>query len=243
FRRVVRWEPDGSLTVIADRFEGKSLNSPNDVVPHPDGSIWFTDPKYGGSLAQGHTDEPGTGNNPQGLSNPYLGDFGLSLPRGQKDAASGMTQQLPANTYRWDPSGRLDMVLTDKWGSPNGLAFSPDYKLLYTMGNGNIYVSNVEGTRLSNTKVITDCMVDGVHCSGDGMRVDRAGNLWIGSTSIIGYAGVTVWDPTGKLLGRIRLPESCANLCFAGPKRDFLFMAASQSVYIMQLGIQGAAPG
>ena len=86
-------------------------------------------------------------------------------------------------------------------------------------------------------------MVDGVHCTGDGMRVDRAGNLWIGSTSIIGYAGVTVWSAAGKLLGRIRLPESCANLCFAGPKRDFLFMCASQSVYMVQVGIQGASPG
>ncbi len=89
----------------------------------------------------------------------------------------------------------------------------------------------------------TDCMVDGVHCGPDGMRADRAGNLWVGSNAPLGYCGVTVWNPAGKLIGRIRLPEVCANLCFAGPKRDFLFMCASQSIYMVRVNIQGAAPG
>jgi gluconolactonase len=86
-------------------------------------------------------------------------------------------------------------------------------------------------------------MVDGVKCGPDGMRADVAGNLWISSNAPLGYAGMVVMDPKGKLLGRIRLPEVCANLAFGGPKRDRVFMCASQSLYVLQVGIQGAAPG
>jgi gluconolactonase len=210
------------------------------VACHPDGSIWFTDPFPGGSLSEGHPDRPGTGNNAAGLNNPYWGETGIGLPPPE----DGMTQELPANIYRWDPSGRLDLILSpEKWGNPNGIAFSPDYKIVYTMGNGNIYASDVNGAKIANTRPVTDCMVDGVHCGPDGMRVDRAGNLWLGSTSILGYSGVTVWNAAGKLQGRIRLPETCANLCFAGPKRDFLFMTAAQSVYMVRVNVQGAGPG
>ena len=76
-----------------------------------------------------------------------------------------------------------------------------------------------------------------------GHRVDVAGNVWSGSTAVPGYMGVTVWNPAGKCIGRIRLPETCANVTFCGPKRDWLWMCASQSVYLVRLGIQGAAPG
>ena len=102
-RRVVRWEHDGSMTVIADSFEGKPLNSPNDLVPHPDGSIWFTDPPYGARLLEGHTDFPGGPANADGLLNPLVG---------QPDAGviGGKQRELPTNTYRWDPSGRLDQI-------------------------------------------------------------------------------------------------------------------------------------
>jgi gluconolactonase len=103
-------------------------------------------------------------------------------------------------------------------------------------------VADVEGAKLANPRLFTDFMVDGVRCGGDGHRVDVAGNVWAGSTSVLGYSGVTVWNPAGKCIGRIRLPEVCANVCFCGPKRDWLFMAASQSVYLLRLNIQGAAP-
>ena len=69
------------------------------------------------------------------------------------------------------------------------------------------------------------------------------GGAGSGSTSVLGYMGVTVWNPAGRLLGRIRLPEGCANVCFGGPKRDHLFMTASQSLYMLKVNIQGAAPG
>ena len=101
-------------------------------------------------------------------------------------------------------------------------------------GKGDIHVFDV-GTdnKLSNQKLFTDCMVDGVKCGPDGMRCDVNGNLWVSSNAgrAVGYSGVTVWSPEGKLLGRIRLPEVCGNVCFGGPKRNRLFMAASQSLY------------
>ena len=248
FRRIIRWEPDGSITVIADSFEGKPLNSPNDMAPHPDGSIWFTDPAYGDQLTEGHPDVPGGEANPNGQDNPFLGNGGIGL-------TGGLKRELPTNTYRWDPSGTLTVVVPESQvPDPNGICFSPDYKTLYlistgpgpgetTGGKGVIYAFDVQGSTVGNMRVFSDCMVDGVHCGPDGMRADRAGNLWVGSNAPLGYCGVTVWNPQGKLIGRIRLPEVCANLAFGGPKRDFLFMAASQSLYGVLVNVQGAAPG
>jgi gluconolactonase len=248
FRRVIRWEPDGSMTVIADAYQGQPLNSPNDLVPHPDGSIWFTDPPYGGQLSEGHPDVAGGRANADGVYDANVGNGGVGL-------IGGVKQVLPTNCYRWDPSGRLDVVVTgDQVPDPNGICFSHDYKTLYVIstgpgpgqtvgGKGNIYAFDVEGEKLANMRQFTDCMVDGVLCGPDGMRADRAGNLGISSNAPLGYSGVTVWNPDGKLLGRIRLPEVCANLCFAGPKRDFLFMCGSQSIYMVRVNIQGAAPG
>jgi gluconolactonase len=248
FRRVIRWEPDGSMTVIADSFDGKPLNSPNDLVPHPDGSIWFTDPPYGAQLSEGHPDVAGGPANPNGLYNADIGNGGAGLIGGTKLA-------LPTNTYRWEAGKGLEVVVTgDQVPDPNGLCFSPDYKTLYlistgpgpgqtTGGKGVIYAFDVQGQKLGNMRPFSDCMVDGVHCGPDGLRADRAGNLWVGSNAPLGYSGVTVWNPAGKLIGRIRLPEVCANICFAGPKRDFLFMCASQSIYMVRVNIQGAAPG
>ena len=253
FRRVIRWENNNRLTVIADNFNGKPLNSPNDLVPHPDGSIWFTDPPYGDSLSEGHPDAAGGPTNPDGLLNPALGD-----PEGVK--TGGQTRQLPTQTYRWDPSGALDVVATESQvPDPNGICFSPDYKTLYLIstgkgpgdqgpgGQGIIYAFDVigtgRGTQLQNQRVFTDMMVDGVHCGPDGMRADVYGNLYCSSNTVLGYAGVIVFDSTGKLIGRIRLPEVAANVAFGGPKRNFLFIAASQSLYRLQLQTQGAAPG
>ena len=85
----------------------------------------------------------------------------------------------------------------------------------------------------------------GVKCGPDGVRCDVNGNLWVSSNAgrRVGYNGVTVWTPDGKLIGRIRLPEPCANLCFAGPKRDHVFMTATQSIFMLRVNMQGAAPG
>jgi gluconolactonase len=230
FRRVVRWEIDGALTVIADNYNGQPLNSPNDLAPHKDGSIWFTDPTYGANLAEGHPDAGGS-------RDPAIGVTGVGL-------TGSLHQVLPANVYRWDPSGRLEVVVPFEKGlGPNGICFSPDCSKVYLVRGGTLWVGDVQGAKVANLRLFTDCMVDGVHCGPDGMRADVAGNIWSGSAAPLGYAGVTVWNPAGQLIGRIRLPEGCANLCFAGPKRDFLFMAATQSIYLLRTNIQGAAPG
>ena len=95
--------------------------------------------------------------------------------------------------------------------------------------------------KLSNHKRFSDCMVDGVKCGPDGLRCDVNGNVWASSNAgrAVGYSGVTVWSPEGKLLGRIRLPEVCGNVTFGGPKRNRLFMAASQSLYAVYTATQG----
>jgi gluconolactonase len=224
-RRVVRYEHDGTVTVIAESFSGKRLNSPNDIAPHPDGSYWFTDPPYGRSLYEGRPE-----------------------PR-----------ELPTSVYRVDKSGKLTQVITeDQVPDPNGIAFSPDYKKLYVVstgrgpgdtgpgGKGDVFTGDVTSDNtVSSVHRFSDFMVDGVKCSPDGVRCDVDGNVWCSSNAgrSIGYSGVTVWTPQGKLMGRIRLPESCANLCFGGPKRNRLFMTASQSLYSVYVNTQGAAPG
>jgi gluconolactonase len=242
-RRVVRYELDGSITVLADSWNGKHLNSPNDAVPHPDGSVWFTDPPYGAQLYEGTPDPAGGKSNAQGKLNNRVG---------QPVGVSDNKQELPTQVYRWDPSGRLDVVIPDdKVPNPNGLCFSPDYKKLYVASTGpagknDIHVLDVgSDNKLSNQKLFTDCMVDGVKCGPDGLRCDVFGNVWSSSNAgrKVGYSGVTVWSPAAKLLGRIRIPEVCGNVCFGGPKRNRLFMAGSQSLYAVYTATQGAAPG
>jgi gluconolactonase len=249
-RRVVRYENDGAVTVIADSYNGKRLNSPNDIVPHPDGSYWFTDPPYGGQLYEGAPDATGGPSNRAGRLKPRLG---------QAAEIGSMKRELPTNVYRVDPSGKVDLVVSeDQIPDPNGLVFSPDYKKLYVIstgkgpgdsgpgGKGEMYVLDVgEDNKLSNQKLFSNFMIDGVKCGPDGVRCDVDGNLWCSSNAgrNVGYSGVTVWTPQGQLIGRIRLPEVCANVCFGGPKRNRLFMAASQSLYAVYLATQGAAPG
>jgi gluconolactonase len=223
-RRVVRYEHDGTTTVIADSYSGKHLNSPNDVVMHRDGTCWFTDPPYGRSLYEG---QPG--------------------PR-----------ELPTAVYRVDKTAKVTQVVSEQQvPDPNGLAFSPDYTKLYVVstgkgpgdtgpgGNGDMFVLDVSADgSVSNPRRFSDFMIDGVKCGPDGVRCDREGNLWCASNAgrAVGYNGVTVWTPQGKLIGRIRLPEVCANLCFGGPKRNRLFMTASQSLYAVYVNTQGAVP-
>ena len=234
-RRVVRFEHDGTLTVIADSYQGQPLNSPNDIAVHRDGSIWFTDPYYGGQLSEGHPDEGGGPFNPGNMQNGNIGNGMLGIVGSRK-------QVLPPSVYRVDPSGRIDRVLEGRADLvANGIAFSPDYSKAYICWGRDIAVADVQGEKLGSPRTLTDCMVDGVKCGPDGHRVDVLGNIWSGSTAPVGYAGVTVWNPQGKLIGRVRTPEVVSNVCFAGPKRDFLFMCGSQSVYLLRLNVQGAA--
>lgn len=246
FRRVVRWEHDGSVKVLADRYNGQGLNSPNDVVPHPDGSVWFTDPGYGTNLAEGHPDAPGGPTNPDGkirwnIGRELIGEI-------------GGTKRQSDHVFRIAPDGTLTAVLQEKdIRDPNGLCFSPDYKKLYIVstlkgpgqsvgGDQAIHVYDVKDGTLSNGRIFSTMQLNGVQMNPDGIRVDVFGNLWCGASGPLGLCGVMVFNPAGKLIGRIRLPQGCSNLTFGGPKRDHLFMCAANSLFALQVGVQGFAP-
>jgi gluconolactonase len=214
-RRVIRTEIDGATTVIADRFEGKRLNSPNDVVVRSDGSIWFTDPAFG-------------------ISGYY---------EGEKAEA-----ELTTNVYRVDgTTGAITAVATDLPG-PNGLAFSPDERTFYLVESRaeptrliSAWDVSADGTRIDNRRVLIDAGPGG---TPDGFRVDVDGNLWCGwGMGTEALDGVMVFAPDGTPIGRIRLPERCANVCFGGRHRNRLFMAAAQSLYAVYVNTQGVAGG
>jgi gluconolactonase len=207
-RRVTRTEYDGTIGVVLDRFDGKPLNSPNDVVVKSDDSVWFTDPPFG-----------------------ILGNYeGHVAP-----------VELPTNVYRVDRGGQATVVVDDI-PRPNGLAFSPDESRLYVVVSGavprEIRVFDVvdHGTRLGKGRVFIDCGT-GIP---DGVRCDTDGNLWCGWGGGEGQDGVAVFNPDGKLIGRVLLPERAANLCFGGAKRNRLFIAGSQSLYALYVNAQGA---
>jgi gluconolactonase len=239
-RRIVRYEHDGAITAVADSYMGMRLNSPNDLAPHPDGSYWFTDPPAGFQLYEGAPEAQGGAGNPQGR---------LKSTVGQLVGVGTLKREITtANVYRADPSGKVDLMVSQMQlpGNPNGIAFGADYKKLYVVTNGIVHGFDLDNNnKLSNQKQFSDFMIDGVQCRTDGIRVDVNGNLWCGSNAgqRLGYSGVTVWSPEGKLLGRIRLPETCANLTFGGPKRNRLFMTAGQSLYAVYMATQGASPG
>ncbi|MEO8631145.1 MAG: SMP-30/gluconolactonase/LRE family protein, partial [Betaproteobacteria bacterium] len=212
-RRVTRTEYDGTRTVIADCFEGKRLNSPNDVVVKSDGSIWFTDPPFG-------------------LFGYYEG--------------YAAQQELPMNVYRVDGTSGEITVVEAEVNRPNGLCFSPDEAILYLIESGgsprNMYAYDVVdgGRQLANKRKHIDVGPG----TPDGMRCDVDGNLWMGwGMGDATLDGVAIFNPEGRLIGRINLPERCANLCFGGLHRNRLFMAASKSVYSLYVNTQGASGG
>jgi gluconolactonase len=244
-RRIVRWEHDGTMSVLADNYQGKRLNSPNDATTHLDGSVWFSDPPYGDRLSEGQADALG------GLANP-----GNINPKIGNQVGGDFKRELPNNVYRWDPNGTLSVITTpDQVADPNGVDFSPDYKTFYAIdtgagpgdqagGPGQLYAFDVssDGKSVSNKRIFSDMVIDGVKCSPDGTAIDVDGNVWVSSGPPLGYAGVLVFNPQGMLIGRIRLPERAANLAFGGPKHNMLFITATQSLYVLQVNTQGAHP-
>ncbi len=231
-RRITRTEKDGKITVLADSFEGKKLNAPNDIVVKSDDSIWFTDPLFG--------------------------------INGEWEGFRAKPEQATTNVYRLGSDGKLTAVITDIV-NPNGLAFSPDEKKLYVVewrGTPNrsiwAYDVNAEGSVGARSKLI-DAADQGAL---DGFRVDRDGNLWCGwgsngalqpePTDVGGRKvyqlrgksedldGVAVFNPQGKAIGFIRLPERCANLTFGGPKNNRLYMTSCHSLYALYVEAHGA---
>jgi gluconolactonase len=212
-RRVTRTEYTGEITVLADNYQGKRLNSPNGVIVKSDNTIWFTDPSYGIM-----------GNN-EGLR---------------------QHEELPRNVYMLDPrSGKLSVAAGD-FTQPNGIAFSPDEKLLYITDTGsNPGVIRVfectEDNRLVNGRLFHEYKNGGI---SDDIRVDEDGNIWSagGWSKDPNYNGVSVYAPDGTPWGRIVLPETAGNLCFGGygHNHSYLYIAAGGSLYVMPVGTRAA---
>lgn len=208
-RRVSRTEFDGSVTTIADKWQGKRLNSPNDVVVKSDGSIWFTDPSYG-------------------IDSDYEGNKAVS-------------EIGACNVYRVDPgTGEVDAVVTDMV-RPNGLAFSLDESQLYVVDTGRTHGEHhpahmrvfdvVDGKKLRGDKVFAECTA-GLF---DGFRLDEEGNIWTSAGD-----GVHCYAPDGTLIGKVKVPEVVANVCFGGAKRNCLYITGTTSLYMVRLMVNGA---
>ena len=212
-RRVTRTEYDGSITVICDRYQGKRLNSPNDVVVKSDGSVWFTDPQFGIlGYYEGHLDTP------ELPMNVYRVD-------GQSGEATVVADGITApNGLAFSPDESKLYIVESR---------SVPRKILVCDVVG-------DGRRLANRRVLIDA---GPHGTPDGFRRDIDGNLWCGWGMTDELDGVRIFNPAGEPIGHIALPERCANLCFGGRWRNRLFMAASHSLYALYVNTQGAPGG
>jgi gluconolactonase len=210
-RRVVRYEPDGTTTVIADKYQGKQLNSPNDAVVHPDGSIWFTDPTYG---ILGYYEGF------QGNSELKQAVYRVEPKTGKMELVTNELGQ--PNGLCFSPDYKKLYI-----------ADTGDAK--------DIQVFDVADGKLRNKKQFNNMKTPKGAGSADGIRADMDGNIWVAAGWIgPGYDGVHVLAPDGHLIGQILLPEIAANLCFGGTKRNRLFVCASQSLYSVYVGIRGA---
>jgi len=207
-RRVSRTEIDGSVITLADKHDGKRLNSPNDVVVKSDGSIWFTDPSYG-------------------IDSDYEGNL-------------SEREQTGNFVYHIDPKGGEVRVVAEDFVQPNGLAFSPDESLLYIVDTGRTHRENGpahirsfavgDGGKLAGRGVFAECTA-GLF---DGFRLDTAGRIWTSAAD-----GVHCYDPDGTLIGKVLVPEVVANVCFGGPKRNYLYICGTTSLYGVRLPVNG----
>jgi gluconolactonase len=211
-RRVSLTEHDGTNKTLVGLYQGKPLNSPNDLVVKSDGTVWFTDPSYGC----------------------------LQFPQ---------ECYLPNNVYRFDPKTNTLHAVIENLKMPNGIAFSPDEKILYVIDSAAIqaprtyYANNPhaiyafdvveQGTRIANQRLFATVSPG----FPDGMRLDSAGNIYVGALD-----GVQVMNPAGRLIGKIRMPKQTANLTFGGKSNNILFICSSDSIWAIKLNIKGAKP-
>ncbi|MEX1013387.1 MAG: SMP-30/gluconolactonase/LRE family protein [Waddliaceae bacterium] len=210
-RRVSITELNGEVKTLVGSYEGKPLNSPNDLVVKSDGTVWFTDPSYGC----------------------------LQFPQ---------ECYLPNHVYRFDPkTEELQAVITDL-KMPNGIAFSPDEKILYVIDSGAIQAPRTLYTQYPRAIYAWDVSDDQTLSSKrlfaevspgfpDGMRLDNKGNLYVGALD-----GIHVLNPEGKLIGKILMPKETANLTFGGKENNILFICSSDSLWAIKLNTKGATP-
>jgi gluconolactonase len=193
-RRVTRTDGKGKIEVLAESFEGKRLNAPNDIVVRRDGHVYFTDPYFG---KQAET-----------LELDFQGIYHLA------------------------PKGQLEVISKSK-GLPNGIALSPNGRILYVAMSGERAVRAWDLDRqgkASNERVL----VSGIEGVPDGMKVDEKGNLYVTCKT------VAVYSPEGKLLGHIPAPETPANCAFGDADLQGLYITARTSLYRVRLDVKGA---
>jgi len=216
-RRISRRQGDGTIQVLAERYEGKRLNSPNDLIAGKNGDIYFTDPDFG-------------------LRSVLGGAVGGADPPGLAKA-----RELSVNgVYRLSAQGKLDLVIKDL-PAPNGLALSPDERKLYVDNSRPqklwmVYDVKSDGT-LANGRVFADLTNDPAMGGPDGMKVDKNGDIF--ST---GPGGIVIFSPEGKHLGTIRFPEIPANLAWGDADGKSLYVTARTGLYRIRTNVEGIRP-
>lgn len=207
-RRVVRTEKDGRITVLADNYQGKRLNAPNDIVVKSDDTVWFTDPLFG--------------------------------INGEWEGSKAASEQATTNVYRIATDGKLTAVITDLV-NPNGIAFSPDEKILYVADSGYSHGEDLpRHIRAFDVNADNTVRNGRVYCTTDnglpdGFRLDDRGNVWTSA-----WDGVHCFNPDGVLLGKILTPKAVANVEFGGPRRNRLFICATDTLHSIYLAVNGA---